>query len=778
LRWADWFVLLVAFGAVSFGAAQQTPHRPSAVQKGQLAPEELERRVAAAEQARNSGDPSTVAAANRLVIGSALRELASLKLVESDYSAAIGLYRSSLEFEDRPAIYEPLGYSELQAGHLDEAIELGEKAHAEDPRNLGADRLLASSLDQKGEYVKAVEPFTRIATAEPTVDNLYPLAECLLQTKKPEDRQRAIEVFAQMKRIAGDSGSLHVLMGRAFRDGGDMQAAIREFQRAIAIDPRTPHAHYFLGLAQLFLNDWKPTPAIEAELQKEAEYYPDDYLANYMLGLTTAGERKYDESYKYLTAASRIDPTSPDPFLYLGMNAYAGEKMDRAEAMMRKAIELTGSDEERNNYQIRRAYVDLTRITAQSGRMQESNTFAAKARELQNKIMAQTQQQVSREQAESGKGMGAAVVPLTRQEEDQSAPPVHNSEDAPGNRRLTAAQLAAAKQREQALKSVLALAFNDLATANAIQKNYPAALGFYQQAEHWDSGLSGLEKNLGLCAFRSKDYAEATRALAAAQQQGDDSSAVRGMLGLSWFATDKFADAVRTFEPLGPAGMTDSETGYAWAASLAHTGDMKKATEVLAAYESQPRAPETLLLVGQLWTEIGDYARAVATLERALDSEATLPRAHFYEGLAYIRWEHWADAAKEFEAELNAVPDEPDALYHLGFVDQEQSRIDEALALYLKVIAANPDYVNAQYEAGKILMDRGDFANAAVHLQAAASLSPDKDYIHYQLQAAYRKLGRNADADRELEIYKGLKAQSRARVADALRQQTHQERIP
>jgi tetratricopeptide (TPR) repeat protein len=524
LRWADWFVLLVAFGAVSFGAAQQTPHRPSAVQKGQLAPEELERRVAAAEQARNSGDPSTVAAANRLVIGSALRELASLKLVESDYSAAIGLYRSSLEFEDRPAIYEPLGYSELQAGHLDEAIELGEKAHAEDPRNLGADRLLASSLDQKGEYVKAVEPFTRIATAEPTVDNLYPLAECLLQTKRPEDRQRAIEVFAQMKRIAGDSGSLHVLMGRAFRDGGDMQAAIREFQRAIAIDPRTPHAHYFLGLAQLFLNDWKPTPAIEAELQKEAEYYPDDYLANYMLGLTTAGERKYDESYKYLTAASRIDPTSPDPFLYLGMNAYAEEKMDRAEAMMRKAIELTGSDEERNNYQIRRAYVDLTRITAQSGRMQESNTFAAKARELQNKIMAQTQQQVSREQAESGKGMGAAVVPLTRQEEDQSAPPVHNSEDAPGNRRLTAAQLAAAKQREQALKSVLALAFNDLATANAIQKNYPAALGFYQQAEHWDSGLSGLEKNLGLCAFRSKDYAEATRALAAAQQQGDDSS--------------------------------------------------------------------------------------------------------------------------------------------------------------------------------------------------------------------------------------------------------------
>jgi hypothetical protein len=42
--------------------------------------------------------------------------------------------------------------------------------------------------------------------------------------------------------------------------------------------------------------------------------------------------------------------------------------------------------------------------------------------------------------------------------------------------------------------------------------------------------------------------------------------------------------------------------------------------------------------------------------------------------------------------------------------------------------------------------------------------------MHYQLQAAYRKLGRTAEADRELEIYKGLKARSRERIADELKQ--------
>jgi len=38
---------------------------------------------------------------------------------------------------------------------------------------------------------------------------------------------------------------------------------------------------------------------------------------------------------------------------------------------------------------------------------------------------------------------------------------------------------------------------------------------------------------------------------------------------------------------------------------------------------------------------------------------------------------------------------------------------------------------------------------------------PQSDYVHYQLQAAYRKESRLADADRELQIYKDLKAKNR-----------------
>jgi tetratricopeptide (TPR) repeat protein len=493
-----------------------------------------------------------------------------------------------------------------------------------------------------------------------------------------------------------------------------------------------------------------------------------------MLGFLNSGERRYEESNIYLKAAAEINPSAPEPFLYLGLNAYSQDDMKRAEEMLRKAVLLTGDDEARSNYQIRRAYVDLGRILATSGRKEESEIFLTKARNLQNKTMEQSQQQVA---SIAGSGAIAGVVPLSRQQENQSAPLPHSSADlvarvdptATSTSNLTSEQRAAIETEESELRSVLALAFNDLGTSEAIRKQYSHALGYYQQAERWDSTLPGLERNLGQCAFRAENYPEAIRGLSKALMEEPEKPALRAQLGMSYFATNQYAQAAQTFAPLGARGMHDSQTGYAWAASLAHIGDMKNASEVLAAFESEARPDDTLLLIGQLWTEIGDYARAVSTLQRSLASNPSLAKAHFYSGLACIRWEHWPEAAKEFQSEINLSPGDPDAQYHLGFVYMQQSKTDEAATLFRQVVAAHPDYFNAQYQLGKILLDHGQPSEAVRFLEAAARLQPQTDYLHYQLQAAYRKENRIADADRELEIYKQIKAASRGRAAEAVK---------
>jgi len=86
----------------------------------------------------------------------------------------------------------------------------------------------------------------------------------------------------------------------------------------------------------------------------------------------------------------------------------------------------------------------------------------------------------------------------------------------------------------------------------------------------------------------------------------------------------------------------------------------------------------------------------------------------------------------------------------------------------MEVVTAHPEHADAQYQFGKILMDENKVKEAISHLEAAVRLNPRTDYMHYQLQAAYRMDSRIQDADRELALYKEIKAGKREREAQGM----------
>jgi tetratricopeptide (TPR) repeat protein len=333
---------------------------------------------------------------------------------------------------------------------------------------------------------------------------------------------------------------------------------------------------------------------------------------------------------------------------------------------------------------------------------------------------------------------------------------------------LTTKQRADAENEERQLRLVLGASLNDLGTSEAARNQYGMALTHLQQAEKWNPATAGLAKNLGFCAFKVNDYPEAIRALSRALQEQPQDAPVRAMLGMAYFGSEKYADAAKTFEPLGDRAMQDASIGYAWAASLTRIGEQQKAAEVLGHFENSNLSTDALLLVGQLWTEMAEYQRAVAVFQKVLQRDPSLPSAHFFEGLAYLKWEKWNEAAADLQAELALNPGDLDAKYTLGFIYLQRGRVDEALALFNEVLAAHPGYANAEYQIGKIMLLRGQFDDAITHLEIAARLAPQADYIHYQLQIAYRRRSRIADADRELEIFKQLKAKAWSREQSSL----------
>ena len=80
------------------------------------------------------------------------------------------------------------------------------------------------------------------------------------------------------------------------------------------------------------------------------------------------------------------------------------------------------------------------------------------------------------------------------------------------------------------------------------------------------------------------------------------------------------------------------------------------------------------------------------------------------------------------------------------------------------ITTQHPDHSQAQYELGKSLLEDGKVDEAITHLEVAAKLDSGSDYVHYQLQSAYRRAGRKDDADREAQIYKDIKTRKREQV--------------
>ena len=77
------------------------------------------------------------------------------------------------------------------------------------------------------------------------------------------------------------------------------------------------------------------------------------------------------------------------------------------------------------------------------------------------------------------------------------------------------------------------------------------------------------------------------------------------------------------------------------------------------------------------------------------------------------------------------------------------------------MLQAKPDFADARYLLGKLLLAQGTTEEAAKELEAAARLSPADANIHYQLGQAYQKLGRTEAAREQFEVFRTLKEKRR-----------------
>jgi tetratricopeptide (TPR) repeat protein len=112
------------------------------------------------------------------------------------------------------------------------------------------------------------------------------------------------------------------------------------------------------------------------------------------------------------------------------------------------------------------------------------------------------------------------------------------------------------------------------------------------------------------------------------------------------------------------------------------------------------------------------------------------------------------DARREFGEELTIDPNNAAAEYELGEMARQARQWDQAIEHFTRAVRLEPEFTEALIGLGKSLVSAGRAQEAVAPLQDAVRLEPQNPNAHYQLSFAYRRLGREPEAQKELAAYK------------------------
>jgi tetratricopeptide (TPR) repeat protein len=734
---------------------QVTARQGSGASSASRAPaSDLEPLIRAQTNAVAGGDPVAIAAASRELNAQILVLLAQFRLAMGKRQEAIALYRESLDLE--PSTRRRLEFASalLHSGDAAAAVTETDAIVAAEPDNAAAWMTRGSALRDAGRGPEAVQALTRALQLRPQPNVAFALGSTYLSL---HDKAKAAAIFERVLEASGKSAIWYVAIGDAYRDAGYMDDAVANLKAALARDPRVLHGEFFLGLTYLQMNQWGPNSESFLHLRKAVLLSPHEYISNFYLGaLESTDGSDLAASDRHLRAAAQADPTQPEVWLYLGMNANREKRIADAKMFLQKSIDLTGSDESRNNYQVRRAYFSLGRLLIAEGDRARGEALLARYKTAEQAAVAESGKSITQTEkpgtAESPlKSLVAATAP--------SAEPPGAQEEKTPEREV---QIAA----EEKLSKLLASSLNDLGTAEARQHEYTAALHSFQESEKWDPSNALVLRNLGVAAFRIKDSAEAVRALEAYRAKqvasgGTIDQNAQLMLALSQFSAGSFADAVNSFGAIAGLAMQDQRTAYSYAFALARIGHAQEANRIADDLAAQPLDADLLPLVCHIYIDTENYNGSQSCYRKALAQNANLPLAHYEIGESLIRLDRPAEAVPELRQELLVTPNDPNVLTALAFALLQISQKAEARSLLETAVKASPEHAQSQYELGKLLLEEGDVGNAIAHLERSEASDASKDYVHYQLATAYRKAARPEDAQRELRTYRKIKDSTR-----------------
>jgi len=304
--------------------------------------------------------------------------------------------------------------------------------------------------------------------------------------------------------------------------------------------------------------------------------------------------------------------------------------------------------------------------------------------------------------------------------------------------------------------------------------------------------------HLGQAYMESHDFGSAIAPLKRALNIDPDLLPAHQLLGYSLLAQGYAAEAIPHLER--------TKDKAALGIAQIETGQLPDAvTNLQAALASHPNDPDLLYYLGRASGLLSKQSidRLIATypdsarvhqamgenyfvLRRMPDAEKEyrqalrlrpdIPEVHLELGEVYAGAFQWAKAEEEFRAETKSQPGNAEAAYRLGSALLEQGKVREARSELVRADRLLPDMPETLYSLGKAASLDGDPAAAEkawTKLLSIEKETPLAAQAHFGLASLYRKQGKTADAQREMQEFQRLQQSSNQAQDPAKPDSTH-----
>ena len=293
----------------------------------------------------------------------------------------------------------------------------------------------------------------------------------------------------------------------------------------------------------------------------------------------------------------------------------------------------------------------------------------------------------------------------------------------------------------------LADAFVNLGQAYMEKHEYGAAIAPLKRALELSPDLPVAHQLLGY-ALLSQGYA--AEALPHLEKVG-----AREAMGIAQIELGQYSEAVGNFSAALSQRPGDPDLLY----YLGHSSGLLSKSAIDTLMATHPESARAHQAMAQNYYALRQMPQAETEFKEAIRLRPELPGLHLELGQVYANSAQWPKAEEEFRTEVKLQPGNAESAYRLGNALLQQGKSQEALVALKRSNELKPDMPETLYSLGKAASLAGEPGLAekswlkVVELEKETALAAQS---HFGLAALYRKQGKTAKAQQEMQEFQRL----------------------